>query len=97
MTDYIDKKISKIQDEIKNIVLLKELEKKKSEIDIKKDKEINLKFFFENFQRYKVKIDNLIELLNKHPKNNWSISLSQFNHSFSLYEKDEISGMEENL
>jgi hypothetical protein len=46
MTDYIDKKISKIQDEIKNIVLLKELEKKKSEIDIKKDKEINLKLFF---------------------------------------------------
>ena len=42
MTEYIDKKISKIQDEIKNIVLLKELEKKKSEIDIKKDKEINL-------------------------------------------------------
>jgi len=82
MTDYIDKKISKIQDEIKNIVLLKELEKKKSEIDIKKDKEINLKFFFENFQKYKVKIDNLIELLNKHPKNNWSISFSQFNHSF---------------
>ena len=36
MTEYIDKKISKIQDEIKNIVLLKELEKKKSEIDIKK-------------------------------------------------------------
>ena len=82
MTNYIDEKILKLKEEIKNIVILKELEKKKSEIEIKKQKELDLRFFFENFQRYKVKIDNLIELLNKHPKNNWNISLSQINNSF---------------
>ena len=82
MTNYIDEKILKLKEEIKNIVIIKELEKKKSEIEIKKQKELDLRFFFENFQRYKVKIDNLIELLNKHPKNNWNISLSQINNSF---------------
>ena len=51
MTNYIDEKILKLKEEIKNIVILKELEKKKSEIDIKKDKEINLKFFFEPSHR----------------------------------------------
>jgi hypothetical protein len=76
MTNYIDKKILNLKEEIKNIVILKELEKKKSESEIKKLKELDLRFFFENFQRYKVKLDNLIELLNKHPKNNWNISLS---------------------
>ena len=60
MTNYIDEKILKLKEEIKNIVILKELEKKKSEIEIKKQKELDLRFFFENFQRYKVKIDNLI-------------------------------------
>ena len=38
MTNYIDEKILKLKEEIKNIVILKELEKKKSEIEIKKQK-----------------------------------------------------------
>ena len=38
MTNYIDKKILKLKEEIKNIIILKELEKKKSEIEIKKQK-----------------------------------------------------------
>ena len=58
MTNYIDEKILKLKEEIKNIVILKELEKKKSEIEIKKQKELDLRFFFENIQRYKIKIDN---------------------------------------
>jgi hypothetical protein len=47
MTNYIDEKILKLKEEIKNIVILKELEKKKSEIEIKKQKELDLRFFFE--------------------------------------------------
>jgi hypothetical protein len=46
MTNYIDEKILKLKEEIKNIVILKELEKKKSEIEIKKQKELDLRFFF---------------------------------------------------
>jgi len=53
MTDYIDKKISKIQDEIKNIVLLKELEKRKSDIDIKKIRKLILNSFLKIFKDIK--------------------------------------------
>jgi hypothetical protein len=35
-----------------------------------------------NSETYKIKIDNLVELLNKHPRNKWDISLSQINNSF---------------
>ena len=53
MTNYIDEKILKLKEEIKNIVILKELEKKKSEIEIKKQKELDLRFFLKTFKDIK--------------------------------------------